>query len=335
VLDWYVNSNWIAVPVMLWSANSSGTIAPALLELVKMPIVLVVDDSPVDQQLVGGLLRRDFDWIVEFADNGESAMQMIADIFPDVVVTDLQMPKMNGIELCKKARAAYPHVPVILTTGQGSERLAVEALNAGAASYVPKSALAESLNDTVDQILDYARKNKSKKLLMAYTTNCRHQFRIENDPLLIPPLLDFVLESMTTLKLGDQSTIRHATVALEEAVNNALYHGNLELNEKQARQARHVYREGDQHELVNSRRRSEPYKSRWIYVGIDLSKTKAQFIVRDQGKGFDTSILAGHDNLAHLSELSQRGLTLIRNFMDEVVFNDEGNEIRMALEIQR
>ena len=136
-----------------------------------MPIVLVVDDSPVDQQLVGGLLKRDFDWIVEYAECGESALQKISDIFPDIVVTDLQMPNMNGIELCKQTRQEYPHVPVILTTGQGSESLAVEALRAGAASYVPKSALAESLPDTVEQILEYSRKNKSQEQLMTYTIN--------------------------------------------------------------------------------------------------------------------------------------------------------------------
>ena len=178
-----------------------------------MPIVLVVDDSPVDQQLVGGLLKRDFDWIVEYADDGVSAVEMIGDIFPDVVVTDLQMPNMDGIELCKTARKQFPHVPVILTTGQGSESLAVQALNAGAASYVPKSALAESLADTVDQILEYSRKDRSMEQLMGCTTNCRHQFKIENNPRLIPSVLDFLRDSMNSLKLGDATTVRHASVA--------------------------------------------------------------------------------------------------------------------------
>ena len=300
-----------------------------------MPIVLVVDDSPVDQQLVGGLLKRDFDWIVEYADDGESAIEMISDIFPDVVVTDLQMPKMNGIDLCKMARKQFPHVPVILTTGQGSEALAVEALNAGAASYVPKSALAESLTDTVDQILEYSRKNKCNKLLRAYTTNCRHQFKIENNPQLIPPLLDFLQDSMMTLKLGDPTTVRHASVALEEAINNAMFHGNLELSEKQSRDARHAFREGDKYELVTQRQKQEPYQERRVYIAIDLSKTKAQFIVRDQGNGFDADQITGNSDTGHISELGKRGLTLIQNFMDECTFNEEGNEIRMSLKIPR
>ena len=299
-----------------------------------MPIVLVVDDSPVDQQLVGGLLKRDFDWIVEYADDGELAMEMISDIFPDVVVTDLQMPKMNGIDLCRRARQEYPHVPVILTTGQGSESLAVEALQAGAASYVPKSALAESLPDTVEQILEYSRKNKCQKQLMTFTTNCRHQFKIENNPRLIPPLLDFVQDSMNTLKIGDQTLVRHASVALEEAVNNALYHGNLELDDKHARLARHAYREGDIYEMVQLRQKEAPYKDRRIHIAIDLTRTKAQFIVRDQGKGFDVAAASQNGDTAHIADSNKRGLTLINNFMNDVSFNDEGKEIRMALALQ-
>jgi len=296
-----------------------------------MPIVLVVDDSPVDQQLVGGLLKRDFDWIVEYASDGISAVEMIQDIFPDVVVTDLQMPKMNGIELCKTARKRFPQVPVILTTGQGSEMLAVEALNAGAASYVPKSALAESLTDTVDQILEYSRKDRSMEQLMKCTTSCRHQFKIDNNPRLIPSVLDFLRDSMNSLKLGDQTTVRHCSVALEEALANALYHGNLGLSATQTREARHAYREGGTYELVTNRLQEQPYSARKIQIAIDLSKTKAQFIIRDQGDGFDAAALPDISDVANLSELKDRGLTLIRNFMDEVSFNSEGNEIRMSL----
>ncbi len=299
-----------------------------------MPIVLVVDDSPVDQQLVGGLLKRDFDWIVEYADDGVSALEMISDIFPDVVVTDLQMPKMNGIELCKKTRTKFPHVPVILTTGQGSEQLAVEALNAGAASYVPKSALAESLTETVDQILEFSRKNKCHKQLMACSTNCRHQFKLKNNPRLISPLMDFLQESMRTIKLGDATEIRQCTVALEEAIINAMFHGNLELDSKHARQARQAYREDEIYEMVQHRSSLDPYMGRSVYVAIDLSKTKAQFIVRDQGEGFDVNdIIPSDSDTDQLSERNKRGLTLIRNFMDDVTFNEDGTEVRMTIHV--
>ena len=72
-----------------------------------------------------------------------------------------------------------------------------------------------------------------------------------------------------------------------------------------------------------------------VYIAIDLSKTKAQFIVRDQGNGFDADQITGNSDTGHISELGKRGLTLIQNFMDECTFNEEGNEIRMSLKIPR
>ena len=166
---------------------------------------------------------------------------------------------------------------------------------------------------------------------MTYTTNCRHQFKIDNNPYLIPPLLDFVQQSMITLKIGDQTLIRHASVALEEAVNNALYHGNLQLGDKHAFDARHAYREGNTHEIVEQRQHEDPYRSRKISVGIDLTKSKTQFVVRDSGDGFDFNSLPPNQKDSQISESNKRGVTLIKSFMSEVSFNDTGNEIRMTL----
>jgi len=90
-----------------------------------MPIILVVDDSETDRKLIGGLLKCKLDWIVQYASDGAEAFELVGQVFPDVVITDLQMPVMNGIELCAQVKREHPHVPVLLTTGVGSESLAV------------------------------------------------------------------------------------------------------------------------------------------------------------------------------------------------------------------
>src|SRR5690349_13770360 len=103
-----------------------------------MPTVLVVDDSPIDRRLAGGLLENHFACDVQFAADGKEALQQIERVAPDLVLTDLQMPEMNGLELVAAVKRDYPFVPVVLMTAQGSEDLAAEALRRGAASYVPK-----------------------------------------------------------------------------------------------------------------------------------------------------------------------------------------------------
>src|SRR5262245_56994905 len=126
-----------------------------------MSTVLVVDDSAVDRSLIGGLLDRESDWRVEFANNGGQAMSRLRGLEVDVVVTDLNMPEMDGLDLVRAVRIQYPDLPVILITGQGSESLAIEALEQGAASYVPKARLGEMLAETVEQVTAMLRADRS------------------------------------------------------------------------------------------------------------------------------------------------------------------------------
>src|SRR5690348_2122267 len=103
-----------------------------------MTTVLIVDDSAVDRRLAQGLLEKGGEMSFAFAANGKEAIEQLQVSPPDIVLTDLQMPEMNGLELVRAVREKYPLIPVILMTAQGSEEIAVQALSCGAASYVPK-----------------------------------------------------------------------------------------------------------------------------------------------------------------------------------------------------
>ena len=109
-----------------------------------MATVLVVDDSSADRIVVGRLLEKRPGCAVEYAADGVEALARVKTAPPDLIVTDLRMPRMDGLELVGAIRTDYPLVPVILITAYGSEMLAVEALRQGAAGYVPKSQLVEN-----------------------------------------------------------------------------------------------------------------------------------------------------------------------------------------------
>src|SRR5688500_12926521 len=102
-----------------------------------MTTILVVDDCLTDRRRAGGLLSRaGFD--ITYAANGIEAVERISEQRPDAVVTDLQMPGMDGLALVTAVARDQPFVPLVVVTSQGSEAAAVQALQAGAASYVPK-----------------------------------------------------------------------------------------------------------------------------------------------------------------------------------------------------
>jgi len=287
-----------------------------------MPTVLVVDDSPVDRRLVGGLLGKAPNLEVDYAADGEDALGQMHDNLPNIVVTDLIMPNMDGLELVAAVVEKYPLIPVILITGKGSEEVAVEALKAGASSYVPKSALSSLLVDTVENVLAMAQEEQTQVRLMDCMTGCR--FTLGTDLAIIPALISFLRHFIRQTGLCDETNGIRTCVALEEALNNALYHGNLEIDSDAREGNRAAYRA-----LIEERRQSEPYCSRKIYVDVEVSREQGCFVIRDEGPGFNPDLLPDPTDPANLEKPSGRGLLLMKTFMDGVTFNDRGNQVTL------
>src|SRR2546427_5735897 len=100
------------------------------------PRILVVDDEPqLTRVLRTGLKSRGYD--VRTAADGLSGFETFKDWHPDLVITDLAMPNMNGLELCRKLRDISP-VPIVVLSAKGEEKTKVEALDIGADDFVTK-----------------------------------------------------------------------------------------------------------------------------------------------------------------------------------------------------
>ena len=101
----------------------------------KQRILLVDDERQITRVLARSLSAKGYD--VHVAADGEMALQTFNDWPPDLVVTDLNMPNINGLELCRRLRA-FSKVPIIVLSVKGEERTKIEALDAGADDYVTK-----------------------------------------------------------------------------------------------------------------------------------------------------------------------------------------------------
>ena len=290
-----------------------------------MQTVLVVDDVTLDRHLVGALIEEHAGWSAIFAEDGRDALALIKLQVPDVVLTDLQMPEMNGLELVEAIRRDYSYLPVILMTAHGSEEIAVMALKAGAASYVPKRDLARDLIPTTQKVLDMARTTRNQQQVLDCLIETEFRFLLSNDPHRVQPLISHLQDHLTMMNLVDKAGLIRVGTALHECLINAMEHGNLELT-SDLRESKHskAYRS-----LVDERRQLQPYCDRHVLVTARFSRQEAAFVIRDDGRGFDPLKLPDPRDPANLQKCSGRGLFLIRTFMDEVRFNETGNEITM------
>jgi CheY-like chemotaxis protein len=295
-----------------------------------MTTILVVDDSKVDQRVVGGLLEKNDRFTIAYADNGAEALDRMSRVLPDLVVTDLQMPEVDGLELVTAVRARYPQVPVVLITAHGSEEIAVAALERGAASYVPKSQLADRLLETVEQVLAMSRAERGQSRLLKFLKQTEFSFALDNDPELIPPLVDHVQQVLAGVNLCDDTGRVRIGVALEEALINAVYHGNLEMTSEQLLEYRQKLVSGNEPDPIEERRTQQPYSQRKIHFSAKITDAEARFVIRDEGPGFNVDAVPNPHSPENLERESGRGLILIHSFMDEVQFNERGNELTMV-----
>ncbi|MEQ8785488.1 MAG: response regulator [Pirellulaceae bacterium] len=290
-----------------------------------MTTILVVDDSAVDRRLVAGLLEKTPDFQVEFAERGEEALDRIRSSPPDLVITDLLMPEFDGLELVRTLRREHPLVPVILMTSRGNEEIALQALKSGASNYSPKSELSHDLLETVQSVLTVSRRQQGHKRLMEHLRSSSFSFVLDNDVSLIAPLVGLVQEKMADAELGDEAERLRLGIALEEALTNAIYHGNLELNSEMRQSDDRMY-----YNLARQRVKELPYRERRIYVEAHCSSEEVSVMVRDEGQGFDPHGLPDPTEPENLERAYGRGMLLIRTFMDDVRHNARGNEITMV-----
>lgn len=289
-----------------------------------MTTVLVVDDSRVDQHLAASLLEE-AGYKTELAGNGRDALARVEAQPPDLILTDLQMPEMNGLELVEAVHARYPKIPVVLVTAHGSEEIAAAALRAGAASYVPKRNLGKDLAPTLERVLGIAAGSLDKEGALRWLAEAGFRFVLDNNCGWLRPLVAHFQQELTRRGLRDETELMQVGMALHEALTNATQHGNLELDSSLREDGIEAYVA-----LMRERCREEPYASRKVNVLATFKEAEASFVIRDEGKGFDPASVPDPRDPQNLARLSGRGLMLIRTFMDEVRYNDRGNEVTLV-----
>jgi CheY-like chemotaxis protein len=290
-----------------------------------MARILIVDDSRMDRHLAGRLLGAEDDLELVEAEDGEAALARLRSESADLVLTDLSMPRMDGLELVSAIKEELPLTPVILMTAQGSEELAAEALQAGAAGYVAKRRLAKDLPATVRRVLHASREHVRRSAVLQSMDRSTQRFTLKNESELIPGMVQH-FQQLVGAAWGVDGTERvRLAVALEEALVNAMHHGNLELDSKLR---------GEDHQAylveLERRRSAPPYCDRRIRVTMELTTAELRVVIEDEGSGFDPGSLPDPTDPDFLDRPHGRGVMLMRSFMDEVNYEAGGTRVELV-----
>jgi two-component system NtrC family response regulator len=139
-----------------WTGRAAERFSEWSFLLANKAIILIVDDEESQRQAIAGFLRKlGYDTIISA--DGDSAFAAIESKAIDIVISDMRMPGLTGIELLKKAKSLVPDISFILMTAYGSVNDAVEAMHLGAANYLTKPINLEELELSIAKTLENRR----------------------------------------------------------------------------------------------------------------------------------------------------------------------------------
>lgn len=283
-----------------------------------MTNILLAEDSPTQSAMIRGLLEAaGFD--VRCAGDGNEALAEFEQQQPEVLVTDLMMPNMNGCELTQAVVEQYPETPVLVITARGSEGLAVDALAYGAVNFVPKQLIDARLPQVLGELTERVRADKQCTNSGANLVVPELIFEIESDMRAISLITRYVQKTLAFADAIDVVSRYRITSAITSALVNAICYGNLEMRDDEEQ----IY------ELIRGERdpAKVPHKARLV-ISVGIEDTRISVAHEGPGASCRTTPAPGTPGSFELEDC--RGLLLITSFMDQVIFNQNRNEIVMV-----
>ena len=115
--------------------------------------ILLVDDAEFMRLVVKDVLIKNGLEVIAEAENGQEAIQKYREVLPDLIIMDVTMPDMDGIEALKEIRKEYPEAKAVMCSAMGQEAVVLEAMRSGAATFVVKPFNSDLLIKTVKKVL--------------------------------------------------------------------------------------------------------------------------------------------------------------------------------------
>lgn len=121
--------------------------------------IVIVDDSDFSRSIISQMVKEAGYQLVGEASGAEEALQVIKDKTPHVVITDIVMPQISGIELTERINKSYEEIFVIVVSSLSQEHIVLEAIGAGASDFIAKPIQKQQLVDSLEKILGEINKD--------------------------------------------------------------------------------------------------------------------------------------------------------------------------------
>jgi DNA-binding response OmpR family regulator len=259
--------------------------------------VLIVDDQNVLRSVLTKFMHKEGLTPIE-AENGEAAVALYTSERPAVVLSDIMMPRMDGLTLLNEIKKIDAKAAVVLMTGYGNEEILLKALRGGAANYFKKPFNFREVIEVVQNLIRHRAALELSTTSSPYLVRESRHFVMETGSADIFPVINQITLSLQNI--APEQVILNLKVGIEEMLKNAIEHGNLGISAKEKNAA---LEQGSFGRLISEKLSVDGNAEKKISISAETSRDEFRITIEDEGSGFDWRSLPNlqAESLLHFS----------------------------------
>ena len=285
-----------------------------------MKILIVEDDLASSEMLRLSLEKEGYTCYMAY--NGNQALEMHTEHKPDLIISDVRMPEMDGIELLERLRSIEEESIIIIVTGHSNEGLALRSLELGANNYIKKPISLSELKLIIRRYSNILESKSMSKQLPELIEDRTLTLQLPTNTHIIASVIDYFQDKIGYFYTAKQ--LFQIELGLTELITNAIEHGNLAISKEDKSLA---LKDNTLECLYEERLKDKTLAERTATIVFKQTKTYCSWLITDQGKGFSWKSLPNPTHLSHIGELHGRGVFLSKLQFDELEYFGTGNSV--------
>jgi CheY-like chemotaxis protein len=262
-------------------------------------VILIIDDVEEIRISLSKIVEQ-LGVVPLTASNGLEALDLLQSEKIDLIITDLMMPEMDGLQFIVQSRKLNPRIPIAVISGYADIKNATFALSRGAFNFITKPFTIKEVENVIRKGLRLRELSLGTDRLLKTIRN-RTDITIPSFTHLLPSVSFYVLKECQWRGIDNENLLNNISVCIDETLTNALTHGN----------------EGN------------PEKT--IAITLQFDTEKFTFTIQDEGNGFDVKEFDRQIKQNAIDIPNKRGLFIVEYLADEISFNDKGNEVTATI----
>jgi len=288
-----------------------------------MNLLLAEDTAEVQEYLRSYFIKAGHS--VYCANDGEKALQIFLNENIEGIFCVLTLPKLGGLELLNEVKSSNRNCPFVMICPYDDSETALESIQLGACDFLIKDINSRHLNRVLDRVVSLKDGFIFDQNTLDFLLQETKKLEIGNDFGVVKSIVAFITKDLLNYGILKHEQLFRMNILLKEAIDNAIFFGNLGMDPDIRKENPKLF-----YKTALQKKDIEPYKDRKVTIQYEISSNSAKYIVRDEGKGFPHADMLDQVDPDNLLRIEGRGLIMIMNFMDEVFWNERGNEITMV-----